>query len=97
MAITSAIVLFAVVWFMTFLCVLPVRLKTQGEDGKVLRGTHAGAPVDPQLKKRALITTGIAGVIWAILFWIIVWEIVTVRDFDFQNRMNPEPEVLQDY
>lgn len=94
MAITSAIVLYAVFWFMTFLCVLPVRLVTQGDDGKVLRGTHAGAPVDPQLKKRALITTGIAAVLWALAFWIIVWEIVTVKDVDFLNRLNAEPEAL---
>ena len=31
MAITSAIVLFAVVWFMTFFIVLPLRLETQGQ------------------------------------------------------------------
>ncbi len=95
MAISSAIVLYAVLWFMTFLCVLPLRLKTQGDVGKVLPGTHAGAPVDPQLKKRALITTGIAAVVWAVVFWIIVWEIVTVADVDVFNRLNPEPASLQ--
>ena len=94
MAVTSAIVLYAVLWFLTFLCVLPVRLTTQGDEGKVLRGTHAGAPVNPQLKKRALITTGIAAVVWAFLFWIIVWEIVTVADVDVFNRLNATPEAL---
>ncbi|WP_039017136.1 DUF1467 family protein [Halocynthiibacter namhaensis] len=94
MAVTSAIVLYAVLWFLTFLCVLPVRLTTQGDEGKVLRGTHAGAPANPQLKKRALITTGIAAVVWAFLFWIIVWEIVTVADVDVFNRLNATPEAL---
>ena len=35
MGITSAIVLFAVVWFMTLFIVLPLRLETQGDAGEV--------------------------------------------------------------
>jgi len=35
MGITSAIVLFAVVWFMVFFVVLPLRMVSQGEDGEI--------------------------------------------------------------
>lgn len=86
---TSAIVLFAVIWFMTFLIVLPIRLKTQGDVGQIVPGTHAGAPHEPQLKKRALITTGIAFVLWCIIAGIIVSGLITVRDLDFFERMGP--------
>ncbi|MCJ7875015.1 DUF1467 family protein [Marinovum sp. 2_MG-2023] len=91
MAITSAIVLFAVLWFMTFLVVIPFRIQTQGDLGEVVEGTHAGAPQVHNLKRKAWITTAIAGVLWAILTAIILLEIVTVRDIDswmFQ-RMPP--------
>ncbi|MDT2050445.1 MAG: DUF1467 family protein, partial [Planktomarina sp.] len=57
MAITSAIVLFAVIWFLALLIVLPLRLQTQGDLGKVEYGTHAGSPENPQMKKRFLVTT----------------------------------------
>jgi predicted secreted protein len=50
MGITSALVLLAVVWFMVFFVVLPLRLTTQGEAGDVVPGTHKSAPADPQLK-----------------------------------------------
>jgi predicted secreted protein len=86
---TSAIVLFAVIWFMTFLVVLPIRLKTQGDVGQIVPGTHAGAPHEPQLKKRAWITTGIAAVLWCIIAGIILTETITVRDLDFFERMGP--------
>lgn len=49
MGITSALVLFAVVWFMTFFVVLPLRLTTQGEAGEVVPGTHKSAPADAQI------------------------------------------------
>lgn len=89
MAITSALVLYAVLWFMTFLVVLPIRLKTQGDVGQIVHGTHAGAPHEPQLKKRALIATVVAFVLWAIIAYVIISGTLTVRDIDWFNRMTP--------
>lgn len=91
MSITSAIVLFAVIWFMTFLTVIPIRIQTQGDLGEVVPGTQAGAPHHHHLKKKAWITTGVSAVIWAILFWIITSGMITVRDIDFMGRMDPLP------
>jgi predicted secreted protein len=82
----SGIVLYLVVWFMTFFVALPLRLKTQGENGKVEPGTHASAPQVHNLKKKALITTGVAAVIWAILAWIILTDVITVRDLNMFTR-----------
>ena len=87
MGITSAIVLYAVIWFMTLLCVIPVRLETQGDKGEIVPGTHAGSPVNPQMKKRFLITTIIAAVLWAIIAGIIFSGWITVRDLDYFRRM----------
>jgi predicted secreted protein len=83
----SGIVLYAVIWFLTFLVAIPIRLQTQGDVGKVTHGTHAGAPEVHNLKKKALITTAVAAVIWAIVAGIILSGAVTVRDIDIFNRM----------
>ncbi|MEO0666083.1 MAG: DUF1467 family protein [Pseudomonadota bacterium] len=87
MGITSAIVLYAVLWFLTLLCVLPIRLETQGDVGEIVPGTHAGSPTNPQLKKRFLITSGIAFVLWVIIAGVIISGLLTVRDIDWFNRM----------
>mgnify|MGYP001034430112 CR=1 FL=1 len=89
MSITSAIVLYAVLWFMTFLIAIPIRLKTQGDMGEVVPGTHAGAPEHHNLKPKALITTVVAAVMWGVLFWIITTGQITVRDFDWMDRLPP--------
>lgn len=47
MSVASSLVLFAVIWFMALFDVLPLRLKTQGDVGKVAPGTPAGARVAP--------------------------------------------------
>lgn len=83
----SGIVLFAVVWAMVFFVVLPLKFVSQAEAGEVVPGTHASAPADPQLKKKAKITTYWALGIWAILAAIILSGAVGVRDIDMFNRM----------
>lgn len=82
MAITSALVLFAVIWFMTFLMVIPVRLETQGDAGKIEPGTHAGAPQTHNLGKKAWITTAITLVLWAIVVGIILSGVITLDHLD---------------
>ncbi len=89
MSIVSAIVLFAVIWFMTLLVVLPVRIKTQGDLGDIVPGTHAGAPEVHHMKKKIWITTGISIVLWAVIAGIIVSGVISVRDFDWLNQMEP--------
>ncbi|MBY6082456.1 DUF1467 family protein [Ruegeria arenilitoris] len=89
MTITAALVLFAVIWFMTLLVVLPVRIKTQGDLGDIVPGTHAGAPEVHHMKKKIWITTGISIVLWAVIAGIIVSGVISVRDFDWLDQMEP--------
>ncbi|OUD08848.1 hypothetical protein BVC71_08990 [Marivivens niveibacter] len=92
MAITSALVLLAVTWFMTLFCVLPMRLTTQGEAGEVVPGTHASAPANFSAKRTAWVTTLIAVPIWALITGVILSGIISVRDLDYFHRMST-PEV----
>ncbi|WP_417726365.1 DUF1467 family protein [Roseovarius sp.] len=89
MGITSGIVLFAVIWFMTFFVVLPIRIQTQGDLGQIVPGTHAGSPEHHHLKKKAWITTGIAVVLWILIGGTIISGVISVRDLDMFNRMAP--------
>lgn len=87
MAITSAMVLFAVIWFMVLFVVLPLRLRTQGDDGEVVPGTHAGSPTDARIGLRFAVTTAVAVVVWAIAYTVIVSGWIGVDDIDLFNRL----------
>jgi len=89
MSITSAIVLYAVLWFMTFFIALPIRLKTQGDMGEIVPGTHAGAPEHHYLKKKAVITTAVAAVLWVLVAWVISSGLITLQDIDWMHRLPP--------
>ena len=90
MSVTSAFVLFAVIWFLTFLIVIPFKIKTQGDMGVVLKGTQAGAPEVHDLRKKAIITTGVSLILWLLITILIVYEIVTIEDIDLFGRMVEE-------
>ena len=53
MGITAAIVVYAMLWFLTLFLVLPFRNRTQGEAGEVEPGTPSSAPEDAQMWKTA--------------------------------------------
>lgn len=86
MGITSALVLFAVIWFMTLFVVLPIRLTTQGDNDDVLPGTMPGSPEVHHLKKKFVIVTVVAVVLWAIIAGIIISGVISVCDLDWFNR-----------
>lgn len=88
MTITAAIVLFAVVWFIVFFCVLPVRFKSQAEAGEVTRGTPSSAPAEAMVGKKAKITTGIAAVIFVGLYFLITSGLITIDNMDVFGVMN---------
>ncbi len=83
MGIASGIVLYLVIWFLTFFIALPIRLRTQGDEGEIVPGTHAGAPQVHHLKNKAIVTTLVAAVLWAIIAGIIVSGWTTVDDLDW--------------
>jgi len=89
MAITSALVLFAVIWFLVLFVTLPLRLKTQGDVGEVTPGTPAGAPAELNIRRKFKIVTAVAFVLWVIIASTIIWGGITVRDIDMFNRMGP--------
>ncbi|MEM1389233.1 MAG: DUF1467 family protein [Pseudomonadota bacterium] len=88
MQITSGLVLFAIIWFMTLFVVLPLKLKTQGDVGEITPGTMAGSPAELNLKRKLWIVTGISVVLWVIIAGIIISGVITMCDIDWFDRMN---------
>ena len=58
--------------------------------GVVLKGTQAGAPEVHDLRKKAIITTGLSLILWLLITILIVFEIVTIADIDLFGRMVEE-------
>lgn len=83
----SAIVLYAVIWFMCLFVILPLRIKSQSETGEIVPGTPPSAPSDPMIRKKAIWTTAMATAIFIPIVVIVVFKIITIEDIDFFNRL----------
>lgn len=63
--VMTQIFIFLVIWWLTLFAVLPWGIRrTESADA----GHDPGAPANPMLLKKALITTAIAAVIWGVAF-----------------------------
>lgn len=89
MGVTSALVLYAVIWWLMFLIMIPIRIQTQGDLGVIEPGTHAGAPQIHNLKRKAWRTTWISLVLWCIIAGVIVSGWITLDDMRFFDRSLP--------
>ena len=65
--ITGAAIYF-VVWWLCLFVVLPFGVRTQDEEGTTIRGTAPSAPVRPLIFRKALITSGLAAIVVALLW-----------------------------
>ena len=83
MSITSAIVLFCVIWAIVFYMVNPLWQTSQSEDGEVVPGTPGSAPVDPMLRKKVFVTTVIATVLFVLAYATIEFGWITLDDVSF--------------
>jgi len=67
----SLLAIYFVVWWTSLFAVLPWGMRTQEEEGEVVLGTAASAPVRPRLVMKAVWTSIVAAVLVG-LFWIAV-------------------------
>jgi len=72
MNIASAVVVFAITWFLALFCLLPVNIKSQEEAGDdIPDGAMPGAPSNPNMRPKLIGATIIAFAITAIAWWAI--------------------------
>ncbi|HUF87678.1 MAG TPA: DUF1467 family protein [Thermohalobaculum sp.] len=83
MSIMSAIVLYAVIWAMVFFIVNPLWQTSQSEDGHVVPGTPASAPVDAMVGRKAIITTVVGTALFALAYAAIELEWLSLDKLNF--------------
>ncbi len=74
MSLSLAIALYIVIWWVTLFAVLPIGLRTQEDEGEIVPGTPESAPGTPRLLRVALINTGVATVVFAVVYAAIVFN-----------------------
>lgn len=74
MGIGTGIAIYFVIWWTTLFITLPFGMRPQFETGEVAEGTEAAAPARPQLLKRMIANTILAGVVF-LLYWLFFYQL----------------------
>lgn len=73
MSFTLAVFIYFLIWWTMLFTVLPFGLRRHGEEGK---GFDAGAPADPNLKKKAIWTSLVSALILGVIQWLVVTGVI---------------------
>ncbi|MBY0462007.1 MAG: DUF1467 family protein [Alphaproteobacteria bacterium] len=69
MNIVSAFIVYQIIWWVVFMAVLPLGVKTEEFTQP---GFAASAPIKPNLKKKVILTTKITTILWIISCAVIM-------------------------
>lgn len=72
MTLWMGLIVYSLCWWMIWFMLLPIGIRTQAEEGKVVPGTPKSAPVKPMLWKKAGATTVIAALVTGLIYYLIV-------------------------
>lgn len=76
MSLTLGIAIYLVLWWTILFAVLPIGVRTQGEDGTVVPGTPESAPTAPRLLRVAVLTTLISGLLFGAVWGAVGYGLV---------------------
>lgn len=79
MSTPLAIALYFVIWWITLFAVLPLGVRTQGEEGDVVPGTPESAPAKPRLVRVFVINTVVATTVFAIVWAVLALKLINVE------------------
>ena len=77
MGVAGSIVTFVMIWWIVLFTVLPMRPKSVWEEPDAhAKGSDRGAPVDPAILRKVVITTLIAIPLWFVVFLVVTFGIL---------------------
>jgi predicted secreted protein len=78
MSWVSGVVLYVILWCIVLFTVLPWGVRAADPSDL---GYAAGAPANPQLVRKALVTTLITAAVWLVIFLVIKADVISFRDW----------------
>ena len=80
MSIATGLAIYFIIWWMVLFAVLPFGVCSQQESGDVTPGSDPGAPALPQLARKLVWTTVVAGVVFALGYVIYAYRLIALDD-----------------
>ncbi len=81
MGITGSIIIYVIIWWVIFFSVLPIGIQSNKEVFKEkIGGMDPGAPKNPKIGKKFLITTFITTIIFCVIYYLVKTDLLNLRE-----------------
>ena len=81
MSITGSIIVYVMIWWVIFFSVLPIGIQSNKEVFKEkIEGMDPGAPKNPKIALKFLITTLITSIIFVVIYYLVDIEFLNLRE-----------------
>tara|TARA_Y100000992_G_C21118461_1_gene420701 strand:+ start:111 stop:365 length:255 start_codon:yes stop_codon:yes gene_type:complete len=81
MGITGSIIVYVMIWWIIFFSILPVGIQSKKEAFKEkIEGIDPGAPKNPKIAKKFLITTIITSIIFVVIYYLVKIDLLNLRE-----------------
>ena len=91
MSLPSALAIYFIIWWLVLFLVLPFGVRNAHESGEAVEhGNEPGAPVNPRLVRKAVITTILATAVFAVFYLAQTRGLLSLDNLPFYNTM-PSP------
>lgn len=82
MGLTGSIIVYVLIWWVIFFSVLPFGIESNKEIFKdSIEGNDPGAPKNPKIAKKFLITTIITSILFIMIYYAVKLDFLNLRIF----------------
>mgnify|MGYP005702536355 CR=1 FL=1 len=82
MGITGSIIVYVLIWWIIFFSVLPVGIQSKKEKfHEKIEGVDPGAPNNPKIARKFLITTIITSIIFIVIYYLVKIDLLNLREY----------------
>jgi len=78
-----------ILWWLTLFCILPIGVRSQSDEGKVVPGTAESAPVKMHFLWKAIATTIITTIIYIFVYLIVFAKVIPLDSIPFLPHFAP--------
>jgi predicted secreted protein len=71
LGLTGSIIFFLIIWWLILFVLLPINIQNNASEINGYDGNDRGAPNNPQLFKKFIITTIISVILWSIIYFLL--------------------------
>ena len=82
MSLTGLAIIYIIIWWIIFFSVLPIGIQSNKEKfQEKIEGVDPGAPKNPEIVKKFLITTIITSIIFIVIYYLVKFDLLNLREY----------------